>query len=182
MAWSKIDASADSTSESLTANHWSVVSSDPNDQAVLNGRAQVLAAAWRPKVRDRTDFIIERIRGKRVLDIGCVAHDEDRMNSSEWLHRFVAVSAAECLGVDILESGIEAMTQAGYNAVAADLSANPNALVGHGLFQVIVAGELIEHVGDLNMLFAVAEKYLTCLLYTSPSPRDQRGSRMPSSA
>ena len=25
-------------------------------------------------------------------------------------------------------------------------------------------------------------KYGTCLLYTSPSPRDQRGSRMPSSA
>ena len=24
--------------------------------------------------------------------------------------------------------------------------------------------------------------YYTCLLYTSPSPRDQRGSRMPSSA
>ena len=24
--------------------------------------------------------------------------------------------------------------------------------------------------------------YLPCLLYTSPSPRDQRGSRMPSSA
>ena len=26
------------------------------------------------------------------------------------------------------------------------------------------------------------KKYLDCLLYTSPSPRDQRGSRMPSSA
>ena len=26
------------------------------------------------------------------------------------------------------------------------------------------------------------EKYRICLLYTSPSPRDQRGSRMPSSA
>ena len=26
------------------------------------------------------------------------------------------------------------------------------------------------------------EEYITCLLYTSPSPRDQRGSRMPSSA
>ena len=26
------------------------------------------------------------------------------------------------------------------------------------------------------------ERYRTCLLYTSPSPRDQRGSRMPSSA
>ena len=27
-----------------------------------------------------------------------------------------------------------------------------------------------------------ATKYTDCLLYTSPSPRDQRGSRMPSSA
>ena len=26
------------------------------------------------------------------------------------------------------------------------------------------------------------EQYILCLLYTSPSPRDQRGSRMPSSA
>ena len=26
------------------------------------------------------------------------------------------------------------------------------------------------------------QPYITCLLYTSPSPRDQRGSRMPSSA
>ena len=26
------------------------------------------------------------------------------------------------------------------------------------------------------------EQHVTCLLYTSPSPRDQRGSRMPSSA
>ena len=32
-------------------------------------------------------------------------------------------------------------------------------------------------------LFAPAEKHIfSCLLYTSPSPRDQRGSRMPSSA
>ena len=35
-------------------------------------------------------------------------------------------------------------------------------------------------------LYGVFEKYFTydldCLLYTSPSPRDQRGSRMPSSA
>ena len=26
------------------------------------------------------------------------------------------------------------------------------------------------------------QRYMDCLLYTSPSPRDQRGSRMPSSA
>ena len=31
-------------------------------------------------------------------------------------------------------------------------------------------------------VFAPDVKLNTCLLYTSPSPRDQRGSRMPSSA
>ena len=29
---------------------------------------------------------------------------------------------------------------------------------------------------------AMPDRYYICLLYTSPSPRDQRGSRMPSSA
>ena len=29
---------------------------------------------------------------------------------------------------------------------------------------------------------AILTEFKTCLLYTSPSPRDQRGSRMPSSA
>ena len=34
----------------------------------------------------------------------------------------------------------------------------------------------------LKKLGDKVEKLKTCLLYTSPSPRDQRGSRMPSSA
>ena len=33
-----------------------------------------------------------------------------------------------------------------------------------------------------TFLDPIADKLLVCLLYTSPSPRDQRGSRMPSSA
>ena len=31
-------------------------------------------------------------------------------------------------------------------------------------------------------VFKTAHEVISCLLYTSPSPRDQRGSRMPSSA
>ena len=34
----------------------------------------------------------------------------------------------------------------------------------------------------LPLILALAEQLKVCLLYTSPSPRDQRGSRMPSSA
>ena len=41
----------------------------------------------------------------------------------------------------------------------------------------------IWYPGDtLNMSIGQGDLLVTCLLYTSPSPRDQRGSRMPSSA
>ena len=33
-----------------------------------------------------------------------------------------------------------------------------------------------------NVIGSAGDDFITCLLYTSPSPRDQRGSRMPSSA
>ena len=41
----------------------------------------------------------------------------------------------------------------------------------------------IEEVGIKNLTYPVLiDQYQTCLLYTSPSPRDKRQSRMPSSA
>ena len=50
----------------------------------------------------------------------------------------------------------------------------------------IAAKEITESAlpgGSLNPLRrAITPLVATCLLYTSPSPRDQRGSRMPSSA
>ena len=52
---------------------------------------------------------------------------------------------------------------------------------------VAIDGDRITEIGDLSEAEANRDinatgKFVTCLLYTSPSPRDQRGSRMPSSA
>ena len=44
-----------------------------------------------------------------------------------------------------------------------------------------IAADLIRFLGAETDVEPAAQQY-TCLLYTSPSPRDQRGSRMPSSA
>ena len=47
-----------------------------------------------------------------------------------------------------------------------------------GTFAVNLLGSLL-----IGLVAGMADKHAAlCLLYTSPSPRDQRGSRMPSSA
>ena len=52
-----------------------------------------------------------------------------------------------------------------------------------GVLPVRPMGATIRMTKDRRILIRnTAEVYNPCLLYTSPSPRDQRGSRMPSSA
>ena len=48
--------------------------------------------------------------------------------------------------------------------------------------EVVTVGEVLGLVGAGNGASAPAPVAETCLLYTSPSPRDKRQSRMPSSA
>ena len=42
--------------------------------------------------------------------------------------------------------------------------------------------DLFLHTFEYDLMVKTMKQDITCLLYTSPSPRDQRGSRMPSSA
>ena len=152
---------------------WSDIASDPNDPRVLAQRARTLRAAWREAVEDRAEFVVDRCVGQRVLDIGCVAHDVERMQSLLWLHRRIAAAAAACLGVDVLDEGIDAMRDAGFDAVAHDLSEGPGPVAPFGPFDVIVAGELIEHVPALDMLFSAARDLLARdgqLIITTPNP------------
>ncbi|MEZ5167609.1 MAG: methyltransferase domain-containing protein [Acidimicrobiales bacterium] len=141
-----------------TVDRWTGLSDDPNDAVVIARRARTLAAAWRPPIEDRTAFLEHRVRGRRVLDIGCVAHDADRMDAPEWLHGRLARAAGECVGVDILEAGVAQMRRRGFDAVVHDLSDGLGPLAARGPFDVITAGELIEHVADLDMLFRVAAR------------------------
>ena len=62
---------------------------------------------------------------------------------------------------------------------------------GNGHYsRMIRLNEKLKEIGDNEFHYfskgdiyeKLLEKFPNCLLYTSPSPRDQRGSRMPSSA
>lgn len=152
---------------------WNEHTLDPNDATAIAHRARTLAAAWLPPVADRTTFLTDRCRGRTVLDIGCVAHDTARFDDPAWLHRNIAEAAAACIGVDILEDGIAAMQDAGFDAIVHDLTTGLGPLEPRAPFDVIVAGELIEHVGDLDMLFEIARTALAPdgeMILTTPNP------------
>ena len=52
-------------------------------------------------------------------------------------------------------------------------------VIGGGIIGATIAHELAKEGADVTLL---EQRYYTCLLYTSPSPRDGLLSRMPSSA
>ena len=152
---------------------WTEDDLDPNAASALARRALTLRAAWRPQVPDRAVFLVERSRGRHVLDIGCVAHDVARMSSPAWLHGRLAAVAASCVGVDILQEGVDEMLRLGHRAIVHDLSSGVGPLADEAPFDVIVAGELVEHVGSNDMLFAVAAQLLAHdgeLIITTPNP------------
>ena len=155
------------------AARWNSVSSDPNDPLAVAVRARTLSLAFRPPVADRIAELERRCQGRSVLDIGAVAHDSLRMDSPTWLHGRLAAAAASCLAVDILPDGVEAMRARGFDAVVHDLSNGVGPLAARGPFEVIVAGEIIEHVPDQGMLFRTAQELLAEdgeLVITTPNP------------
>lgn len=155
------------------AKRWTDLADDPNHPDALAFRAKTLRAAWREEIPDRSEFIVARARARRVLDIGCVAHDIERMKSSSWLHGRVASVADTCVGVDILEDGVAHMRRLGFDAICHDLTQGPGPIVDRGPFDVIVAGELIEHVPATDMLFRTARDLLAPggeLIVTTPNP------------
>lgn len=94
----------------------------------------------------KTRFVIERCRGRKVLDLGCVMHDEASYNSRYFLHRAIAEVAESVVGLDLHGPGVLALQAKGFNVIQADaehFSFNEK-------FSVIVAGDLIEHLGNVE--------------------------------
>ena len=93
-----------------------------------------------------------------------------------------ALKIVQALGDDVLPSSSEMARQAQLTGLGADLGMD----VGLGaVARAGGAGDGVLHrvQHDLPVdRFLAGDGVRDCLLYTSPSPRDQRGSRMPSSA
>lgn len=119
-------------------------------------------------ILDRLKTISDLCRGKRVLDIGCVGHDLNFRWKSIWLHEILRKCAASVTGLDYDAESVAQLQREGYTAVCADAT---DFELGQ-TFDVVVAGELIEHLANPAGFLACTKKHLSpdgLLVLTTPN-------------
>ena len=149
--------------------HWKERAKDPCFPHLREDRKRFLKGIHKSAHLDRMSFLVEAVRGKRVLDIGCVENDADHHTREEWLHNHIVKASAECLGLDILESEVDSLKTKGYNVRYHDITQSPV----EGTFDVAVCGEIVEHIGNIDGLLSNCRKSLVPggqLIMSTPYP------------
>jgi 2-polyprenyl-3-methyl-5-hydroxy-6-metoxy-1,4-benzoquinol methylase len=118
---------------------------------------------------DKIAFMIRHASGKRVLDLGCVHHNPENYQSKYWLHKALRSVATHLEGLDIYPDGVEYLRKRGFNIALGDAQAFA---LGR-TFDVIVAGDLIEHLENFAGFLNSCKAHLAArgkLLISTPNP------------
>lgn len=121
------------------------------------------------KVKDRIEWIVEHIRGKDVLDIGCVG-ESYTCGHSRWLHGILRKYARFVMGIDNNFDGVMRLREKGYNCVFANAE---NFSLPYK-FDVVVASEVIEHLCNPGLFLDCVKRHLRpngYLILTTPNAR-----------
>lgn len=152
---------------------WTEVSENPNSKEALQYRASQLVEAHGSPVDYRDPYLAELARGKRVLDVGVVNHLSEGDAHAAYLHRALVQVASECVGIDIVEKGVASLSEQGYDVHVADISVPGLAEIVGTAFDLVIAGELIEHIDSPGVMLENAESVLVKggrLILTTPNP------------
>lgn len=106
-------------------------------------------------VGDRHNFIINYVRKKVVLHLGCAQHSDSPPKN---LHVKLCRICKECWGIDVDEKGISVLHSTGIQNLVVGRAEEAHRLLSNrrGYFEVILVPEVLEHVGDpLNILKSV---------------------------
>lgn len=122
------------------------------------------------KFRMRT--ILKRVHpDDKVLDVGCVRHNAERRQRGN-LHDELVQRADQVLGIDRVESEVQSMAKNGYDVVVGDAE-RLEELDEESTFDVVIAGELIEHLSNPGLFLDGAYGVTGAdgrLLLSTPNP------------
>jgi len=107
-------------------------------------------------IKNRFDIIKYYVKGKEVLDIGCVDHTLSNVRKPTWLHGLIADEAKHVLGVDVAKDEIDKLKDKGYDVIHGNFEEQN---LGKE-FQVIVAGNVIEHLYNVGHFLDNVKKHL----------------------
>lgn len=128
---------------------------------------------------DRRSYILDACRGQRVLHLGCVDHPFllDRLASGDLLHAAIDEVAGELWGVDLDRAGLETLRANGFDHLCEANIEQLDAAKLPGRFDVVVAGEIIEHLTSPGAFLRQVPRLLAPggkLLVTVPSAQSIR--------
>jgi 2-polyprenyl-3-methyl-5-hydroxy-6-metoxy-1,4-benzoquinol methylase len=109
------------------------------------------------EILDRTNLLVNIVRGKKIIDLGCADHLEVidlKIRNNTWLHKRLCETAEFCLGIDINEKAIEYIKSLGYKDVLyCDILKDKELILSqNNNYDILVAGETLEHI-DNPVLF-----------------------------
>jgi SAM-dependent methyltransferase len=113
-----------------------------------------------PVVWDRGEYLSGLARGKSVLHIGCTDYPitEERIARGQLLHGKLQETAKNLLGIDISKEGLQTLRSHGYlNVVEMDAEA----LSFDRQFELIMAGDTLEHISNPGLFVEGAARVLT---------------------
>ncbi|MEO6629851.1 MAG: methyltransferase domain-containing protein [Aquihabitans sp.] len=126
-----------------------------------------------PPIVDRVDHLVAAARGRRVLHLGCAnaPYTLESLTAGVLLHDRIAAVATELSGLDTDSDSIQQLRSRGHDRlVVGDLT---ELAVDDlpGPFDLIIAGEIIEHVDDpgrfLRALHGLLERDDSTLVLTT---------------
>ncbi|MGL1935170.1 MAG: methyltransferase domain-containing protein [Fibrobacterales bacterium] len=117
----------------------------------------------------KISFAVERARGKKVLDIGCVHHNPENYKSKYWVHKALKEVASSLVGLDLFKPGVEYLNERGFNIQYEDAQ---NFSLGE-TFDLIFAGDIMEHLEDFSGFIESCKKHMhigSKMIVSTPNP------------
>ena len=150
---------------------WTSLDGDPNNPHARSAAAKNLKSIRQLHTdTDLIGFVLKKIAGKRVLDIGFACHTMKYADHTKWRHALISKSAKYCLGIDILAPMIKELSARGYNLRCVDATSEED--LGER-FDYVFIGDVLMHVENPSALFRFAGRHLSPggrILISTPNP------------